>query len=471
MMTNTLRVSVVATLCGVVWMTTAPVDGLVAVTRFGQGQVDEVSVSLRNANAHPRIGLPDFAPAPGLDAALVASSRTVTEVLWSDIDFEREYDMIPRAALAAVPVAPANALPYDRWMELNADFVLAGQASAKGSNLVIQLRLISVKAGDTRGREYFGVQYERGMASARAPRDCAHQIADDFHRQLRALDGVARTKIAFTSDRDAVRVAGRPSQTAGVGKEIYVADYDGANPLRMTVNRTLNISPSWSPDGGLLAYTSYQSGFPDVYVANLREPGRALGRPAAGTDRAHNQTPAWAPDGSKLAFASNRAGNLDIWVVNRDGSGLQQLTNHPGADLAPTWSPDGSQIAFVSDRAGTNQIYVMNAIGTSQRRLVDQKSDRPTWSSLNFIAFAIGGGSPFDIAIYDFNTGSIQVLTNGAGTSESPSVSPNGRHIAFFTTRWGRQEIAVMDRTGRRVKRLTEVGNNTYPNWQPLTRR
>jgi TolB protein len=444
-------------------------DGLVAATPLNQDQVSEIELSLRNPSAHPKVGVPDFSTT-GLDAAATAHAKTVADVLWADLDFEREYDMIPRANSASIPVAPANALPYDRWTQIGADFVLVGQASAKGTNLVLQLRLIAVK-GDIRGREYFGVQYECGLATARGPRDCAHQIADDFHKQLRALDGVARTKIAFNSDRDAVRVAGRPTQSAASGKEIYIADYDGANPLRLTVNRSINISPVWSPDGGLLAYTSYSSGFPDIYVANLREPGRGLGRPAGGTERVHNQLAAWSPDGSRLAFVSNRSGNFDIWTANRDGSDPRNLTNNAAADSSPTWSPDGSQIAFTSDRAGANQLYVMSSTGAGQRRIVDQRVDRPTWSSLNFIAFTLGGNVPYDVAIYDFNKGGVIVLTDGRGTSESPAVAPNGRHIAFVTTRWGRYEIAVMDRTGQRVKRITEVGNNGYPNWQPIVRR
>lgn len=445
-------------------------DGLLASAPIGQSQQqDEVALALRNPGSHPRVGLPDFLLSGG-DATTTAAARTVAEVLWNDLDFEREYYLIPRASAANVPVTPVESLPFDRWAELGADLVLTGTARASGSNLQIDLRLISVK-GDTRGRQYFGMRYDCGLQTARGPRDCAHQIADDFHKQNRNLDGVARTKLAFSSDRDAGRVTGRPSQTAGQGKEIYISDYDGANQTRFTVNRTINISPSWSPSGGLLAYTSYASGFPDIYVANLREPGRGLGRPAAGSDRVQNQLSAWSPDGSKLAFMSNRSGNNDVWIVNRDGSGLQNLTNNPANDWAPTWSPDGSKIAFASDRAGANQLYVINTIGTGLQRLIDQKVDRPTWSSLNFIAFTMGSGPGYEIGIYDFNNPGITVLTSGVGSNESPAVAPNGRHIAFVTTRWGRQQIAVMDRTGQNVRRITEAGNNTYPNWQPIAGR
>jgi TolB protein len=227
----------------------------------------------------------------------------------------------------------------------------------------------------------------------------------------------------------------------------------------------------------VLAYTSYVSGYPDIYVTNINEPGRALRRPAGGTSQVQNWTAAWSPDGSQLAFASTRSGNVDIWVVNADGSGLRQLTTHPGADQTPTWSPNGALIAFTSDRSTGRdpQLYVMNADGGGQRRLTGERIDRPTWSALNFIAFTVGTGPGNNIGLLDMSTpgAGVKILTDSRGTNESPAVSPNGRHIAFVTTRWGRQQIAVIDRTGNpaSLKQITTVGNNTYPNWQPVTKR
>ncbi|MCC7044697.1 MAG: PD40 domain-containing protein [Acidobacteria bacterium] len=445
-------------------------DGLLTAETIVQQpqQVDEVALALTNPGAHPRLGLPDFVMSQA-DPKMAAIAKTVADVLWDDLDFEREYYLIPRASSTSISVTPIEALPYAEWATLGADVVLHGNASASGQTLVIELRLVAVK-GTTPGTQYFGKRYQCGVQTARGPRDCAHQIADDFHRDVRKVDGVARTKLAFASDRDSGRVSGRPNQAAAASKEIYISDYDGANQTRFTINRSINISPSWSPTGGLLAYTSYSSGYPDVYVANLAQPGRGLQRPARGNESIHNQMSAWSPDGSQIAFVSNRTGDYDIWISNRDGSGLRNLTNFPRANEgSPTWSPNGQMIAFTSDRSGLNnpQLFVMNTTGTNLNRLAAERIDRPTWSSQNFIAFAVGSPGA-EIGIYDFNNPGVRILTSGVGINESPAVSPNGRHIAFVTTRWGRQEIAVMDRTGQRVKRITTTGNNTFPNWQPI---
>lgn len=442
-----------------------PPAAVVRATPLGQDPQTEISIVMSNPASHPRLGLPDLVVAPG-DPDLASAAATVADVLWSDLDFEREFYMISRKTSAAIPAAPAESLPYAQWREMGADFVLAGTARRRGDELLVELRMLAVRA-DSEGRQTFGKAYTCRLQN---PRACAHAIADDVHKDTRALDGVAQTKLAFASDRHGTRVAGRPSQTPAVSKEIYIADYDGANQMRVTVNGSLNCCPAWSPSGGMLSYVSWFTGFPDIYLANLAQPGR-LARPAGGTATVTNTTPSWSPDGNRLAFASNRSGNYDIWVVNRDGSGLQNLTLSPASEIAPTWSPSGTQIAFISDRAGTNQLYVMSATGTGVQLLVGQKVDRPTWSPLNFIAFTVESGSGHDIAIYDFsNPGAVRVLTDGLGSNESPSVAPNGRHIVFFTTRWGRQQLAIIDRTGQHLRQITNVGNNTFPNWQPLVR-
>jgi len=436
------------------------------------GTQDEFELFLRNSGVRQRVALPDFLVPTG-DEELREAAQAVADVLWDDLDFEREYYLIERETSASVPVRPADQLPFQQWVTLGADFVLAGEARRDGERLVIDLRLIGVR-GASQGRQAFGARYP-GCRFDQL-RTCAHSIADDFHRETRGLEGVALTKIGFISDRDAARVTGRPSQTPGTGKEVYVMDYDGYGQQRMTVNRSVNISPAWSSNGTMMAYTSYLTGFPDIYIANLLEPGRGLQRPAGGTERWHNFTPSFSPDGTRIAFMSNRTGDMDIWVVNVDGTGLRNLSNYPrAADGAPTWSPDGNFIAFTSDRAtgGTPQLYVMNANGSGQERLTSVRVDRPTWSPLNFIAFTTGPQTGHDIGLLDMSDRArgVTILTDGIGSNEQPSVAPNGRHIVFTTTRWGRIQAATMDRTGQNVRRLTTAGVNTFPSWQPLDTR
>jgi TolB protein len=167
---------------------------------------------------------------------------------------------------------------------------------------------------------------------------------------------------------------------------------------------------------------------------------------------------------------SNRDSNPEIYVVNRDGSNPTRLTRHPGIDSTPTWSPAGNQIAFTSDRSGSPQIYISDADGLgTPRRITTSESwaDRATWapSPYNEIAFAARTGPGYDIKIYNLAEGSIQQITNGEGSNESPAYAPNGRHIAFTSTRKGNSHIFVVDRAGLKTRQITREGNNFTPNW------
>ena len=256
-------------------------------------------------------------------------------------------------------------------------------------------------------------------------------------------------------------------------QEIYIADYDGANARRITNTTTLNITPVWAPDGQAIAYTSYRPGaggtsfstFQDLVISWLYRGVRA--EPTHGSPNNQNYLPAWSPDGTKIAFTSNRDGNPEIYIMNSDGSNLRRMTNNPSIDVTPTWSPSGNQIAWVSDRTGSPKIYVMNADGTGQRLIISDYCDRPTWSSepFNEIAYAARTGPGYDIKVYSFVTGESVKVTDGIGSNESPAFSPNGRHIAFTSTRSGKSEIFTVDRDGNNLRQITRDGNNKFPNW------
>ena len=444
------------------------VEAMTAVPLVGQDQIYEIRIA-GTAGARRRLAVPAFAVAPGASAEIQQAARTIAEVLWDDLDFEGEFYMVPHEEAARIPAAnTAESLPYERWSELGVDAVVVGTVTPAQDGLSVRVQVMGVRDELAR-RQIFGKAYGGGGCNVRNPRYCAHYISDDFH-QSQGIQGVARTRLAFASDRSSEVVSGRPNSSNV--REIYIADYDGFNPRRVTVNRALNLSPSWSPDGRSLAYASTATGFWDVYVQNIYEVGR-LSRPAAGTEVVQNMMPAWSPDGSRMAFASTRDGRMEIYVANRDGSSLRRLTNRAGDNLAPTWSPSGGQIAFVSGRSGVQQIYVMEADGTQVEYLNcgAPKCDRPSWSeAVNKIAYTCGSDAAgYNICVIDMASRQIVNLTEGQpGSSEQPMFAPNGRHIVFTTTRWGHRQLATIDLTGRvSPRRLTNTGNNNYPAWSP----
>jgi TolB protein len=419
-------------------------------------QPSELSTTITSeGGSAPRLAVPEFI-ALSTDAETVATAKTIGQVLWDDLNFEREFAFIPRDVYSSIPKATSFAdVPFERWRELNADGLIVGTVQKVSAGFKVEMRLFNVRTRQSAfAREY-------GGSNARL---FAHTMSDELHKSQRALNGVARSKLTFDSDRDGERMSGTVQDRSI--KEIYISDYDGENQKRVTVGKTLNIAPRWSPDGRSIAYTSYRRGGAHLFISNIFQ--GTLDEVTKGDKAGENWLPAWSPDGTKLAFSSTRDGNPELYVVNRDGSGLRRITNNPSIDITPTWSPSGTQIAFTSDRSGTPQIYIVGADGLNlSKKTSESYADRPTWSPAPFneIAFAARSGPGFDIRVLDLSTGATKAITFGEGTNESPAFSPNGRHLVFTSTRSGKAQVFTMARDGKNVRQMTKAGNNEKPDW------
>ena len=409
----------------------------------------------------PRYAVPDFiAVTP--DMAEVA--KVLGPVLFDDFAFERDVTLVARDVVATVPAArAADQVPFNSWREVGADAVIFGSVQRSGNTVSVQVRLFNVR---TR-QQVFGQEYTGPTTN---PRGFAHRIADDIHKQQRNLRGVAQSKVAFVSDRARSQATG--SARRRDVKEIYIADYDGANQRRATLSTDMHLNPNWAPDGSALAYSSWDraasGGETDIVLSFLYKGLREV--PTKGVS--NNYHPAFSPNGSLIAFTSNRdRGENEIYVMNRDGSNIRRLTNNTAIDSTPTWSPSGNQIAFVSDRdsPGSPKLYWMNADGSGQRRvgIPDGYVDKPTWAPAPYseIAYSARIAGGFDIKVYDIASQTVRSVTAGEGTNESPAYSANGKHIAFSSTRQGRAQIFTIGRDGRGLRQITREGTNTLPAW------
>ncbi|RYG40495.1 MAG: hypothetical protein EOO01_27200, partial [Chitinophagaceae bacterium] len=154
--------------------------------------------------------------------------------------------------------------------------------------------------------------------------------------------------------------------------------------------------------------------------------------------------PMLSPDGQKICFQSNRTGDVEIFVMNLDGSNLRQLTHTPGYDGGPKWSPDGKKIVFPSERDQDPEIYIMDADGQNQKRLTNTPGDdsHPHWyPDGSKIIFNSARATPdlkvpwgkqwHELFSMDMDGTDVQQLTSFKTVSTYPSISPDGKKIAF----------------------------------------
>ena len=391
-----------------------------------------------------RMAIPDFdvgTPDAG-DA-----SETISSVVWNDMEFASIYRLVPKRNYGI-----AQAFKESPSLPSGADILIKGVTEIQRDTLITEVRIYAIRAQEM----VFGKRYE-GPASA--ARRMAHRIADDILIQAGNYKGINQTKLAFSSDRRGER-----------SKEIYIMDYDGFEQKPLTANGSLNLTPSWAPNGRSLAYISYRTGTPALHIAHIFEGRGEL----FDTGEGMAINPAWSPDGSQIAFTSTRDGNSEIYLIDADGRNPRRLTHHPGIDTSPCWSPTGREIAFTSDRTGAPQIYAMDTEGLNLRRISYQGSynDSPSWSpsrQYSELAFAsrIERG-PFDVVVYNFQTQQTRQLTTGRGSNENPDWSPNGLHLVFTSSRTGTDQVFTMNRDGSNPRRLTSDGNNKTPRWGPI---
>ena len=400
-----------------------------------------------------RLAVPAFSPR-SVDQRLVGLTQVFNKVLWDDLDNSGILDLVSKSLYPLkVPQEPQD-VDYQAWSSApaSAQMLAFGYAEVTNNNLVVTARLFDV--GNPSNPAVLQKRYVAALNEISA-RDVAHRFANEIIQTLGGgISGINLTKIAFVSNRTG-------------HTEIWVMDYDGYNQHPVTNNRTLNLTPRWSPDNSNLAFTSYASGNPEIRVFSLLT-NRRIPFPSY---KGLNTTPAWSPDGKKIAFCSSMSGDPEIYVSDRNGLNLQRLTFSPGVDISPVWNPKtGNEIAFVSDRSGTPQIYIMNSDGSNLRRLITAGGDAeaPSWSPNGlFMAFSwrVTETGAFDVYVIEIATGRIIQLTHNAGRNEHPTWSPDGRHIAFESTRTGTREIWTMLADGSDPKELTTKGKNWNSNW------
>jgi TolB protein len=378
------------------------------------------------------------------------ASQVEVDVLAVDLALSGFFKVIDHKATLANLAAEGLTINPQDWRNVGAEGVIKARATAAGSDIKFEFRLYEVGKGD---QPVLSKDY-RGPASQ--TRGLVHQFAADVVKYFTGEDSFFASRIAFSGATGAKR------------RDVFAMDWDGGGIQQIT-NKSQNILPAWSPSGGEVVFTSYAAGKPDLFVMGA---GGGKQRPISQRPGL-NMGAAWSPDGSMIAATLSQDGNSEIYLLSPTGAVLKRLTNNPFIDTSPTWSPDSKQIAFVSDRHGSPQIWTMNADGSNQQKLTRRGTynQTPAWcprKDMPLVAFTARDEKyNYDIFTVNVTTGEMIRITEGRGSNQRPTWAPNGRAIAYESSRGGVWISTFDGRTERQVYR----GNASTPAWGPSLRR
>ena len=427
-----------------------PVGIALCLVAHGQDTVTD-TVFERSNDDRLKIAIPPFVAASGLESVALELAPTMAY----DLEFTGLFFVLPTNSYPpgfTGFTANSGAIDFRAWKATPAEFLLHGYVTRIEGKLALECRMWDVAAE----RQIVG---RRLWLSQGSPRLAGHRFSEEIVKYLTGAPGIATSQICFSRGE-----TGK--------KELFIADYDGANLKQVTQHNSISILPNISPDGRKIAYMSFKDRYPFLYILNLDTGASTSLSKKVGL----NTAPAWAPDGKKLAIVLSIDTNAEIYLVNLDGSGRQRVTTDRAADTSPTFHPNGQQIAFVSERVGSAQIYAMNVDGSNVHRLSYQggRSYDPAWSpNGEHIAYVVERrGEGMEIYVMGANGRDPRRLTESTGSNESPNWSADSRHVIFASSRSGSWQLYTVNVETGETRGVPSIGVRCQgPDWGPRRER
>jgi TolB protein len=380
-------------------------------------------------------------------------AETLLDVVTADLRRTGAFSLLP-VGPQTPPLSDAtnvDATLFAQWRAQAADALVVGSISRSADNqMEVRFRLLDTLRSEDLG----GLALSSPLTMLDARRS-AHRIADYIYERLTGEPGFFSTRLAYV-------------RREGANHVLTIADSDGENAQPALRSSQPIISLAWSPNGQQLAYVSFETGKPVVYVHELATGKRTV----AANQRGSNSAPAWSPDGKYLAVVLTKDGVSQIYTVNPDGSNLRRLTRSSAINTEPSFSGDGQFIYFTSDQGGSPQVYRIRSDGSGSPERVTFTGSfnaRPVVSpdgrQLAFVARRDGN---FVVCIMNLETRQEVIVSNGP-KDDSPSFAPNSRWVIFSSRVGNRDLLSAASIDGRVRSRISlDAAGIRNPAWGKL---
>ena len=334
------------------------------------------------------------------------------------------------------------------WRQRSAEALLAGSVTRLADGRFdVRARLWDVVKGQDLG-EF------KDLVVTSDLRLVSHRVADWVYERLTGSPGAFASRIAYVTH-------------SGGRYQLWVADADGQGAQSALSSPEPIISPAWSPNGARLAYVSFESRKPVIYLHDLATGQR---RPIANF-KGSNSAPAWAPDGQSLVATLSRDGGSQLYRIDLSSGQASRLMQSSGIDTEPVFSKDGQHIYFVSDRGGSPQIYRMPSQGGPAQRVTFTGSYNisPALSpNGRWLAYISRQGAEYKVQVMDLSSGQIRSVSS-TRADEKPSFAPNSLWIVYATIQDGREALMSTHVEGSVKARLAgQPGDIREPQWGPM---
>lgn len=400
-----------------------------------------IEINRGNNNPAP-IAVVPFANANGLP-------EDVQKVIAADLERSGFFQPIPKTDMLSMP-ASRNEVVFRDWRMLGANFLLIGALTSEPGKYSVRYELYDVLAQKN-------ILTATVSGGPNGLRDIAHAISDAVYEKITGIRGIFSTKMLYVQD---MRRPGRDRY------RLMYADVDGARARVLQSSSEPILSPTWAPDGKRIAYVSFETSRPAIFIMDL-----ATGRKTQMTNfKGLNGAPAFSPDGQHLAMVLSKDGAPDIYVMSIATQRLRRITNDHYIDTEPNWSVDGKAVIFTSNRGGSPQIYQVNLNSGRPERLTFEGdyNARPRVSpDGKSLVMVHRHNGVFHIASQDIASGNMRILTE-TWLDESPSIAPNGAMLLYATQHNNKGVLgAVSMDAGVKFRLPSTEGDVREPAWSP----